>query len=368
MPTPPSNGIAVPYWHLDTRNPWARRSYWGHIRLGLILFALPLLGHNPQSPVQNGHNAVADVQVTAGARPEITARLGVPPNPKPGHVSSPQPVVANKLVDSKPVSVIVTANAGTVSEWCNAVADRLFSVQLRDCHGRGYIDSGYRSVQGRVIAVRDVHATKIPQLGRVLLIGGTHGDELTSVSIVFWWLQMLDKQPSGINWRIAPVMNPDGVLAHPPTRLNANKIDLNRNLPTPGWAQASRAYWQEVGKEPRRYPGVAPGSEPETQWLMRAIKIYKPDVIVSVHAPYGVLDYDGHYPPPQHLGDLSLHQLGVFPGSLGNYGSRHLGIPVITVELTHATRMPSRKRARAMWRDLNGWLQEYLGHKRAVKQ
>ena len=194
----------------------------------------------------------------------------------------------------------------------------------------------------------------------MLLIGGTHGDELTSVSLTFWWLDMLDASPNKIHWRVAPVMNPDGLMVDPATRVNANAVDLNRNLPTPGWREASQKYWQDVGREARRYPGDEPASEPETKWLINAVDSFKPDVIIALHAPYGVLDYDGLYPPPLQLGKLSLQRLGVFPGSLGNYGSRYLGIPVMTVELDHATRMPSREQARAMWQDLNEWLENYL--------
>lgn len=372
MPISPPNGASAPGWRLNTRNPWARRSYWRHAGLGLILLALPtVLEYNPQPPGEAKQDQAAVKQAPVHAKPRVDTK----PKPKLAHVEPPKspvpakkPDTSSKGVATKAGPKVVTEKGDAISDWCRAVAGRLFSVSPQDCQGRGYTDTGYRSVQGRVIPVRDVNAQKSPSLGRVLLVGGTHGDELTSVSIVFWWLQMLDEHPSAISWRVAPVMNPDGVLARPPSRLNANNVDLNRNLPTPGWAKASRAYWQEVGRAPRRYPGANPGSEPETKWLVHEVKTYKPDVIVSIHAPYGVLDYDGNFPPPQRLGDLSLHRLGVFPGSLGNYGSRYLGIPVITVELTNASNMPSRKRARAMWNDLNQWLQKYLTHERDVKR
>ena len=43
-------------------------------------------------------------------------------------------------------------------------------------------------------------------------LGGIHGDELSSVSIVFGWLDSLDKYRSGLfHWRIAPLINPDGL-------------------------------------------------------------------------------------------------------------------------------------------------------------
>ncbi len=248
-----------------------------------------------------------------------------------------------KAEAEKPEQPDTKASDKALAQWCRAISERLFSVSTEHCQDRGFVDSGYRSVHNRIIAVRELPAEQQSQIGRVLLIGGTHGDELTSVSLSFWWLDMIEEAPRAIAWQVAPVMNPDGLLTEPAQRVNANNVDLNRNFPTQDWRTESRAYWQEVGKKPRRYPGETAASEPETRWLVNAVETFKPDVIVALHAPYGVLDYDGEYPPPLKLGELVLYRLGVFPGSLGNYGSRFLGIPVMTVELKHAIRMPSRE-------------------------
>lgn len=87
---------------------------------------------------------------------------------------------------------------------------------------------------------------------------------------------------------------------------------------------------------------------------------FEPDLVVSIHAPYGVLDFDGPQPPPSRLGRLRLDQLGIFPGSLGHYGSVHLGLPVVTIELQHELRMPQDDEVRVMWRDLLRWMDEHL--------
>src|SRR5699024_6278102 len=187
---------------------------------------------------------------------------------------------------------------------------------------------------------------------------------LSSVSLVFEWLRMLLASGSDYVWHVVPSLNPDGLLADSPRRTNANGVDLNRNLPTIAWREESKHYWRTVGYEERRYPGNAPASEPETQWLVDEIAAFRPDVIISVHAPYGVLDYDGTYPAPRQLGSLDLHRLGVYPGSLGNYASRMLGIPVITIELEQARDMPPAAEISQMWRDLNNWLSRYVGHMR----
>jgi hypothetical protein len=167
-----------------------------------------------------------------------------------------------------------------------------------------------------------------------------------------------------VHWRFIPVLNPDGFLARPATRTNASGVDLNRNFPTPNWAEESVQYWEKrTRRDPRRWPGPAALSEPESQFLHRQMAEFAPDLVVSIHAPYGVLDFDGPQTPPSKLGMLQLSQLGVFPGSLGNYGGLQQGVPVVTIELHHALRMPQRREVEAMWQDLLGWMGKHLPHK-----
>jgi hypothetical protein len=93
---------------------------------------------------------------------------------------------------------------------------------------------------------------------------------------------------------------------------------------------------------------------------MAQIEAFKPDVIVSVHAPYHLLDYDGPLKPPAKIGDLHLHELGVYPGSLGNYAGTDLRLPVVTLELPYAGIMPKPEAIAHMWSDLNVWVQKQL--------
>ncbi len=85
---------------------------------------------------------------------------------------------------------------------------------------------------------------------------------------------------------------------------------------------------------------------------------FKPHLIVSIHAPFGVLDFDGPSVPPARLGRLYLDQVGIYPGSLGNYGGVHKGVPVVTVELPNAQRTPLNAEMRQMWIDLLRWMSE----------
>jgi Zinc carboxypeptidase len=199
-----------------------------------------------------------------------------------------------------------------------------------------------------------------------------HGDELTAVSIVFRWIDNLSKpdQPARrFHWRVVPVLNPDGLLAKPPSRVNANKVDLNRNFPTPNWLKEAPRYWENRTKrDPRRFPGNAPLSEPESRLLHDEVEQFKPDVIVSIHAPYGVLDFDG--PPkgiaaPSRFGRLHLNRVGIYPGSLGNFGSNDQGIPVVTLELPHALNMPTEAELSHVWADMQDWLRVNLVERQA---
>jgi len=54
-----------------------------------------------------------------------------------------------------------------------------------------------------------------------------------------------------------------------------------------------------------------------------------------------------------------LDQVGIYPGSLGNYGGIVLGVPVVTIELKQASRVATADAA-AMWSDLQTWIGQKL--------
>ncbi|MDQ6954060.1 MAG: M14 family zinc carboxypeptidase [Mariprofundaceae bacterium] len=250
-------------------------------------------------------------------------------------------------------------NAKSVFDECQRIGNKLGSVSVQQCLKAGMKDTGARSVNGQALLLKEYPPLlkRRQPLGRVLLIGGTHGDEYAATSIVFKWMKILDTYHSGLfHWHVAPLINPDGLLQRHSLRLNAHGIDLNRNMPTPNWHEETSAYWKKTGHDPRRYPGIDPLSEPESQWLYDEIRIFKPHAIVSVHAPYGVLDFDGPPVGPDHLGHLHLKLIGIYPGSLGNFAGVQHRIPVITVELPYAGIMPSRQQTSKMWTDLVHWL------------
>lgn len=246
-----------------------------------------------------------------------------------------------------------------ILELCQEVGNKLGSVSIEDCLKQQLRPSGGLSVLGRPIPIREYPELPTRQsLGRVLLIGGIHGDEYSSVSIVFKWMKILNVHHSGLfHWQFVPTSNPDGLLRRKSQRQNENGVDLNRNFPSADWNDLATDFWlHETGGNARRYPGLSGGSEPEVAWLVEYIREFQPDVIISVHAPYHLVDYDGPPEAPERLGNLHLSRLGVYPGSLGNYAGVDLDKPVVTIELPYAGIMPSRKQISRMWTDLVAWL------------
>jgi hypothetical protein len=213
------------------------------------------------------------------------------------------------------------------------------------CEAAGLVDLKVRSVQGRSLWGVDVGSADAPL--RVLVLGGIHGDEMSSVSLLYHWIglarQGVADMPHGVHWRFVPSLNPDGLFAHPSKRVNAHGVDLNRNFPTPQWNRDAKAYWEKrTQRDPRRWPGKTALSEPESKYVVEQMAQFKPQLIVSVHAPFGVLDFDGPTVPPNRLGRLYLDQVGIYPGSLGNYGGVHKGVPVVTIELASASQLPQQ--------------------------
>ncbi len=257
-----------------------------------------------------------------------------------------------------------------IQALCNEVGNKLGSVSVKNCLQQQLLDSGYLSIEKRALAYKEYLPVPNKQpLGKVLFMGGIHGDEYSAISIMFKWMDKLNQYHSGLfHWMVIPTLNPDGLLQKKAQRQNARGVDLNRNFPSQDWDELAMKYWKKrTFKNPRRYPGPYPLSEPESLWFNKVINDFKPDAIIAVHAPHRLVDFDGPFRAPKRLGALQLRLLGTYPGSLGNYAGGDLGIPVVTVELESAGIMPSNKEISRMWIDIVRWLRKEVPKARQAR-
>ena len=181
----------------------------------------------------------------------------------------------------------------------------------------------------------------------ILFLGAVHGDEFPTVYLLFKLAAYLKENPELFQNKcivIAPLINPDGFFASPPTRVNANGVDINRNLPTRDWDAKALSTWQGKNRANKRYyPGRRAGSEAETLFQIALINRFKPKKILSVHSPLGFYDFDG---PSVDLDSIEKwldsisretnhpwEKFGYFPGSLGNYAGHERDIFTLTLEL-----------------------------------
>lgn len=167
---------------------------------------------------------------------------------------------------------------------------------------------------------------------KIIVFSLVHGDEFPSGSVARSWMERLTTIEPRNHWRVVPILNPDGLKLK--TRTNANGVDVNRNFPTADWEEKALLYWEKkTKKDKRRFPGHKPNSEKETKCAIAHIEDFKPDLILSIHTPYGVLDFDGPKIPPPSFPGIPWRSLGNYPGSLGRYMWVDQQKPTLTIEL-----------------------------------
>jgi murein peptide amidase A len=166
----------------------------------------------------------------------------------------------------------------------------------------------------------------------ILVFSLIHGDELPAGSVGRSWMERLTVVEPRNRWRVIPILNPDGWRKK--TRVNARGVDVNRNFPTKDWEKAALEYWKKHTKsDPRRYPGPTGASEKETRCAIAHIEEFKPDLLLSIHTPYGVLDFDGPDITPPNFPHIPWRRLGNYPGSLGRFMWVDRAKPILTIEL-----------------------------------
>ena len=160
----------------------------------------------------------------------------------------------------------------------------------------------------------------------ILVIGVFHGDEKDGEYLINRYLSQKNETKNRLLF--IPCLNPDG--KEYGTRTNANGVDLNRNFPTKNW---------ELSDKNEYFGGTAPASEVETQFLIYIIEKYVPDLIITLHEPYCVVNYDGPAKEEaQQISEITGYKIEESigyptPGSFGTYCGIERKIPTITLEL-----------------------------------
>ena len=158
----------------------------------------------------------------------------------------------------------------------------------------------------------------------VLVIGVFHGDEPQGDPLIRKYV----KQNPNTKLLMIPCLNEYGMKEN--KRTNVNGVDLNRNFPTKNWGTVQMNAF---------FGGEKPASEEETRFVIDIVNKYNPKVILTLHAPYKVVNYDG---PGENIANKIAQIIGYpvepsigypTPGSFGTWAGVERNIPIITLEL-----------------------------------
>jgi protein MpaA len=251
-----------------------------------------------------------------------------------------------------------TAEAESIKSFCDQLASAYSTYKWRPadegCGDKGVIwHSQLKSHGGTPL----IYAEFGKGDSTTLILGGVHPDELTPIPLVFRFANHIQNNPSllppGSRVIIAPLVNPDGFFRKGASRTNGRGVDVNRNFFTQDWYATAKTWWAERRqKNERHFPGHIPNSEIETLYQIWLIDNFKPDKIISIHAPLGFYDYDGPGDQKpraltsseekakalvqnmsQSSRNYKIVDYSFYPGSLGNYAGNERGIPTVTLEL-----------------------------------
>lgn len=218
-----------------------------------------------------------------------------------------------------------------------------------------------KSAKGTPLVWTTFGEKKSPAAGNTtLVLCGVHGDEITPIKFCWDLMNELRANHTFTDKMVvvAPLVTPDSFFVKRPTRTNAAGVDVNRNFPTADWQKdAIRKWVNAYRKDKRKFPGHKAASEQETIFQMNLIRRYKPNKIITVHAPLTILDYDGPSlraeagrTAKELLEQMSQKSAGykvsnypIFPGSLGNWAGKENHIPTYTLELPNSNPAETEK-------------------------
>lgn len=134
-----------------------------------------------------------------------------------------------------------------------------------------------------------------------------------------------------------PCLNPDGLQLN--RRTNANNVDINRNFPTKNWGNNEGDNATCDDETTNYFGGKSAGGEIETQFLIDTINKYTPSLVMTIHAPYKVVNYDGPAKGiAEKISDIIKYPVEASigyptPGSFGTWAGVERNIPTITLEV-----------------------------------
>lgn len=134
-----------------------------------------------------------------------------------------------------------------------------------------------------------------------------------------------------------PCLNPDGLQLN--RRTNANNVDINRNFPTKNWGKNEGDNATCDDETTNYFGGKSAGGEIETQFLIDTINKYTPSLVMTIHAPYKVVNYDGPAKEiAEKISDIIKYPVEASigyptPGSFGTWAGVERNIPTITLEV-----------------------------------
>ena len=158
---------------------------------------------------------------------------------------------------------------------------------------------------------------------KILIIGVFHGDEWQGEYFINSYLKNSKKKKKNEVYYIPRLNNNT-------ERKNKRGVDLNRNFPTKNWIKSENNDY---------FGGEKPNSEIETKFLVDLIDKNDFSAIITLHAPYKVINYDG---PALELAQKIQKFINYkitsdigypTPGSFGTYCGIERNIPTITLEI-----------------------------------
>ncbi len=273
-----------------------------------------------------------------------TLQAGLPPTATPMPVTPPDP--PSPTPTASPTAFPVTP---TVALSPTATAAPTFPPATPPPTPIAYPILIGHSVEGRPLTVYRLGYGAEARL----IVAGIHGGyEWNTIALAQQLLAYLKAHPDMVppeqTLYLLPNLNPDGEAREHGNagRGNAHGVDLNHNWPynwAPDWRRTG--CWNYL----HLTGGEGPASEPETQALLRFIKMIRPAALISYHSAGGVIfdGGEGRFAPSVDLARTLAQASGYrypppntgceYTGNLTDWASLVMGIPAVDIELTDHT-------------------------------